>query len=63
MAIGWAFIGTGRYPDRAGAPGMALAEDTELIATYSRDMGRAQEFAGKHCCLTAYDSFEDVFSE
>ena len=63
MAIGWAFIGTGRYPDRAGAPGMALAEDTDLFATYSRDMGRAQGFASKHGFLTAYDSLEDLLGD
>ena len=63
MAIGWGFIGTGRYPDRGGAPAMALAEDTELVATYSRDMGRAEAFAGKHGFLTAYDSLEDLLGD
>ena len=63
MAIGWGFIGTGRYPDRAGAPAMALAEGTELVATYSRDMGRAEEFAGKHGFARAYDSLEGILGD
>ena len=63
MAIGWGFIGTGRYPDRAGAPGMALAEDTKLIAAFSRDMGRAEGFATKHGLLAAYDSLEDLLGD
>ena len=63
MAIGWAFIGTGRYPDRVGAPGMALAGDTELIATYSRDRGRAQAFAEKHGAASAYDSLDDLLKD
>ena len=63
MGIGWGFIGTGRYPDRAGAPGMALAEGTEFVATYSRDMGRAEGFAKKHGFLAAYDSLESLLSD
>ena len=63
MAIGWAFIGTGRYPDRAGAPGMALAGDTELIATYSRDRGRSEAFASKHGFRSAYDSVEELLAD
>ena len=63
MAIGWGFIGTGRYPDRSGAPAMALAKDTELVATYSRDMGRAESFAKKHGFLAAYDSLENLLGD
>ena len=63
MTIGWGFIGTGRYPDRSGAPAMALAKDTELVATYSRDMGRAEGFAEKHGFLSAYDSLEGLLGD
>ena len=63
MAIGWAFIGTGRYPDRAGAPGRAVAGDTELIATYSRDRGRSEAFASKHGFRSAYDSVEELLAD
>ena len=63
MAIGWGFIGTGRYPERAGAPAMAMADNTELIATYSRDMARAEAFAGNHGFRQAYDSLEDLLGD
>ena len=42
---------------------MALAEDTQLVATYSRDMGRAEGFAKKHGFLAAYDSLEDLLGD
>ncbi len=63
MAIGWGFIGTGRHPDGRVAPGTALAADTQLIAAYSRDMGRAQGFAKKHGFLSAYDSLEELLGD
>ena len=63
MAIGWAFVGTGRHPDNRVAPGTALAEDTELIATYSRDQGRADEFARKHGAKAAYTSLEALLGD
>ena len=63
MAIGWAFVGTGRHPDNRVAPGMALAEDTELVAAYSRDRGRAEEFASKHGIKAAYDSLEELLGD
>ena len=42
---------------------MAMAENTELIATYSRDMGRAEAFAAKHGFQQAYDSLEDLLGD
>ena len=63
MAIGWAFIGTGRHPDNRVAPGLVLAEDTELVAAYSRDMGRAEAFASKHGAKAAYDSLEELLGD
>ena len=63
MAIGWGFIGTGRHPDGRVAPGAALAADTELVAAYSRDKGRAEGFAQKHGFLAAYDSLEELLGD
>ena len=63
MAIGWAFIGTGRHPDTRVAPATALAADTEIVAAYSRDQGRAEEFARRHCAKTAYSSLEDLLGD
>ena len=42
---------------------MALADYTELIATYSRDRGRAEAFASKHGFQSAYDSVEELLAD
>ena len=42
---------------------MALAGNTELVATYSRDMGRAEAFAQKHGFARAYDSLEGILGD
>ncbi len=63
MAIGWAFIGTGNYPNSLIAPAAALAEDTSIVAAYSRDQQRADEFASKHGALAAYTSVEELLAD
>ena len=63
MPIGWAFIGTGRHPDNLVAPGTALASDTEIVAAYSRDQGRAEEFARRHSAKAAYSSLDDLLGD
>ncbi len=63
MAIGWGLIGTGRHPDSRVAPAMALAEDAEIIAAYSRDQQRAEEFARKHGAQEAYTSVEALLGD
>ena len=63
MAIGWAFIGTGNYPNSRVAPAAALAEDTTIIAAYSRDQQRADEFANNHGALAAYTSVEELLAD
>ena len=63
MAIGWAFIGTGNYPNSRVAPAAALAEDTAIIAAYSRDQQRADEFAKNHGALAAYTSVEELLAD
>ncbi len=63
MAIGWAFIGTGRHPDSRVAPAAALADDTQIIAAYSRDQQRAEEFASKHGASAAYSSLEALLED
>ena len=56
MTIGWGFIGTGNYPNSRIAPAAALAQDTSIIAGFSRDQTRADEFAETHGALAAYTS-------
>ena len=63
MAIGWGFIGAGNYPNSRVAPAAALAEDTSIIAAYSRDQQRADEFAKTHGALAAYTSVEELLAD
>lgn len=63
MAIGWAFIGTGNYPNSRVAPAAALAQNTSIIAAYSRDQRRAEEFASNHGALAAYISVEALLGD
>ena len=42
---------------------MAMAEGTKLIAAYSRDKGRAEEFASKHGIRAAYTSLKDLLGD
>ena len=63
MGIGWALIGTGNYPGSRIAPAAALAEDTSIIAAYSRDQQRADAFASKHGALAAYTSVEQLLAD
>ena len=63
MAIGWGFIGTGNYPNSRVAPAAALAEDTSIIAAYSRDQQRVDEFAKTHGALAAYTSVEELLAD
>ena len=67
MAIGRGFIGTGNHPNSRIAPAAASAEDTAIIAIYSRDRsrdrGRADEFASKLSALAAYASIEELLAD
>ena len=48
MPFGWGIVSTGKHPDIKIAPAMAAAAGGELVAAFSRDQGRADEFAQKH---------------
>ena len=63
MAIGWAIVSTGSFADARMAPAIRLAEDTQLVAVYSRDKGRAEEFAIKHGAAEAYTSLEELLKD
>ena len=60
---GWGIIGTGRHADRKIVPAMKLAKGTQIIAAYSREMGRAEAFAEKHNIDAAYDSVDDLLGD
>ena len=63
MAIGWAIVSTGRHVDAWVAPAIGLAEDTQLVAVYSRDQERAEAFASKHGAQVAYTSLEALVED
>src|SRR5262245_11885134 len=54
MTLGWGIITTGMHADLKLAPALNAAPDTELVAVYSRDQGRAETFAQKHGAKAAY---------
>ena len=62
MAIGWGIVSTGNHPDRKVVPAMNISDDTNVVAAYSRDMGRAEAFAQKHRIANAYDSLDDLLA-
>ena len=63
MSIGWGFIGTGNYPNSRIAPAAALSEGTSIIACFSRDQTRSDEFAKTHGALAAYTSVEALLAD
>ncbi len=63
MPLGWAIVSTGRHPDQKMAPAVNAAEDAELVAVVSRDLGRAQEFAAKHGAPAAYDDYDAMLRD
>ena len=63
MAIGWAIVSTGRHVNDWVAPAMAGAVDTQLVAVYSRDQGRAEAFTRKHGAQVAYTSLEALVAD
>ena len=63
MALGWAIISTGRHPDIKIAPAITNAVNGNLVAVYSRDMGRAQAFAEKQGAQAAYDDLDSLLAD
>ena len=63
MSLGWAIAGVGSHADLKIAPSMKLAEDSQLVAVYSRDQGRADAFAGKHGADAAYSSLDAMLKD
>ncbi len=61
--FGWGLVGAGRHADRFLAPGIGKSETSRLVAVFSRDKGRGDEFAAKHGSLSAYDSLDALLSD
>lgn len=56
-------IGTGRHADRFVAPAIRHSARGELVAVYSRDLGRAKKFAQRHACPSGYDSLDAFLND
>ena len=63
MALGWAVVSPGSWPDRVLAPSINAARDAELIAVCGRDMSRAEAFAQRHGASAAYDSLGEMLKD
>ena len=44
MVIGWGVITVGRHPDLKIVPAINSAEDSRVVAAYSRDIRRVEDF-------------------
>src|SRR5262245_48359504 len=63
MAVGWALVSTGRHADTVLAPALARAEETQLVAVYSREQAQADTFAAIHGAQVAYTSLEALLAD
>ncbi len=63
MALGWAIISTGQHPDNKIAPAIVAAQGSELVAVYSRDQSRADDFAQRHGAQAAYSNLDDLLGD
>ena len=63
MSLGWGIIGIGSHADLKIAPAMALADDSRLVAVYSRDQGRADAFGEKHGADAGYASLDALLAD
>lgn len=58
----WGVIGIGNLVKGTIAPAMVAEENCELIATVSRDQGRANEFAARFGARYAYTDFDEMLA-
>ncbi|MFQ5880479.1 MAG: Gfo/Idh/MocA family protein, partial [Dehalococcoidia bacterium] len=63
VAVRWGMYGIGWHAGLLMAPALRRAQNTELRAVCSRDMGRAKEFAGRFEVPMAYDSYDAMLAD
>lgn len=56
-------LGAGNIARRMAATAKAMPQEVELYAVASRELGRAEEFAGRFGFLKAYGSYEEMLSD
>ena len=59
--IRWGILSTARIAEKL-IGGARVAEDTEVVAVGSRNLARAQAFAGEHGIPRAYGSYEELLA-
>ncbi|WP_025772242.1 Gfo/Idh/MocA family protein [Thioalkalivibrio sp. HK1] len=59
-ALRIAMIATGRIADRSLAPAIAGSSEVELWSVFSRDLGRARDFAQRHRAAAPDPAFDDL---
>ena len=63
MPLGWAIAGIGSHANLKIAPAMKRAQDSRLVAVYSRDQTRADAFAESHGADAAYSSLDTMLAD
>src|ERR1700730_17999302 len=63
MTIGWGVVSTGRAADVLVGPAINAAEGSKIVAVFSRDQARADEYAAKHDGAKAYASYEQMLAD
>ena len=63
MTLGWAIVGIGSHADLKIAPAIKLARDSQLVAVYSRNRGRADAFAETHGAAAAYSELDALLAD
>src|SRR6266480_4168620 len=59
----WGIIGLGRIADTEIAPAITASPRGELRGVVSRDLGRAEAFAGRHGAARALTSFDELLAD
>lgn len=63
MTLGWGVVSTGRAADVLVGPSINEAEDSHIVAVYSRDQEKADAYAEKHGAAHAYTSYDDLLAD
>jgi 1,5-anhydro-D-fructose reductase (1,5-anhydro-D-mannitol-forming) len=63
MTLGWGVVSTGRAADVLVGPAINTAEGSKITAVFSRDKGRADEYAARHDVAKAYTSYEEMLAD
>ena len=63
MTLRWGIVSTGRAADVLVGPAINEAEDSKIVAVYSRDQEKADAYAAKHGAAHAYSSYDDLLGD